>query len=196
MSVTPQRIDPQRAQAVTREFDMLKGLLLVPPGIGMVVYGVGFAAESTAAAIVMLFIIGLGFPLVSWWYAKHYGRARTPWRRNVIGAAIALPALVAIFAALGVDHFEQPPVVISLILTAVFLWAGIRLSARRLRMGHADHVVAAVLLVTSLAPLAVGGAGDFPAVSFYFTVTGIGLVFLGVAWHRRLVALVGEPHAS
>lgn len=151
MSTDSRPIDPQRAQDVAREFDMLQGLTLVAAGVGMMLFGALFGSS---------------------------------------------PGVVIIFLALGIDHFEQLPVLLSMLTTAVLLWVGVRLGARRLGMRPIDHVVPAGLAASSLAPLVVGPAGGFPAISFYFLVTGIALVALGVAWHRRLVSVMSSPDAS
>ena len=196
MSTDSRPIDPQRAQDVAREFDMLQGLTLVAAGVGMMLFGALFGSSPGIGVIALLAAIGIGFPLASAWYAKHYGRARSGWRRNLVALVIAIPAIVIIFLALGIDHFEQLPVLLSMLTTAVLLWVGVRLGARRLGMRPIDHVVPAGLAASSLAPLVVGPAGGFPAISFYFLVTGIALVALGVAWHRRLVSVMGSPDAS
>lgn len=189
-------IDPRRAMVLAREYDMLQGLFLVVAGIGLSLYGFLFPTRSGLGPFLLLTTISVGFPLTTWWYAKHYGRTRSGWKRNLAGAAISLLALTLILLTLGVDHFEQLPVLLSMLVTAAFLWGGIRLGARRLGMTAVDHVIPAVLGLASLAPLAVGPAAEFPAVSFYFTVTGLALIPLGLAWHRRLVTEMGGADAS
>lgn len=195
MSAEQLPIDPQRAQAIAQEFDMLQGLILVPAGIGTVLFGALYPINSTTGTLLLLATIGLGMPLITRWYAKHYGRVRTNRKRDAAAAAIALPVIAALLVALGLDHFEQLLVMVSLLLAAVALWVSIRLATRRLGMRVVDHLVPAALAVAALGPLAVG-TEEFPAVPYFFVLTGVGLVILGFAWHRRLIDLLGEPHAT
>lgn len=195
MSAEHLHIDPQRARAIAQEFDMLQGLILVPAGIGTVLFGVLFPIDSTTGTVLLPAAIGLGMPLTTRWYARRYGRVRTNWKRNIIAAALALPMVAALLFALGFDHFEQLPVMVSLLLAAVVLWASIRLATRRLGMRAVDHLVPATLALAALAPLAVR-TEEFLAVPYFFILTGTGLVILGIAWHRRLITLLGEPHAA
>lgn len=193
MNTRSRPIDPHEAQHDAREFDMLQGLVVVAAGVGMTLYGLLFSSNSSIGVIALLAAIGIGAPLAASWYAKHYGRTPSGWKRNLLGLAIAIPAVVLIFAALGVDHLVQLPLLLSLLATAALLWVGIRLGARRLGMRPLDHAVLMALAALSLTPLFGGPHGDFPAVSFYFTVTGLALILLGIGWHRRLVAVMGKP---
>ncbi|ROR72377.1 hypothetical protein [Bogoriella caseilytica] len=195
MSAEQLPIDPQRARAIAQEFDMLQGLILVPAGIGTVFFGVLYPISFTTGTLLLLAAIGLGMPLTTSWYAKHYGRVRTSRKRDAAAAVIALLVIAAHLVALGLDHFEQLPVMVSLLLAAVVLWVSIRVAARRLGMRAVDHLVPAALAVAALGPLAVG-TGEFPAVPYFFVLTGTGLVILGFAWHHRLVNLLGDPHAA
>lgn len=180
------------ARAVAQEFDVLRGWMVVPAGIGMGLYGLFFSSDSGLGLTLLLATIVFGVALTKVWYDKHYGRVRANWKRDAIGAAMVLPIVAIALLALGVDHFEQLPVLVSLFSAAILLWAGIRMALRRLGMTTVDHAVPAALAVSALAPLAAGDAAPFPAVPYFFVITGIGLVVLGHAWHRRLVNLMGD----
>lgn len=187
-------------EAVVREYESLKGLLLLPTGLGMVL-GAGLSSallwsrwESGMAAplacVVGLAIQAVGTWWVARWYDDHLGSARAPRRDMVLPGVVAALCLPLILVSMGHDFFSGWPVLVAPPVLAGLLLLLLRHQLRRSGLTRGHLVACGLLGLSGLLPAVVPVTSGH-RVTLTLFATGLTVIVIGLLDHRRLLASVG-----
>ena len=186
--------------AVVREYESLKGLLMLPTGLGLVL-GAGSASAllwggwepamaAPLACVVGLAIQGVGTWWVARWYDDHLGSARAARRDMVLPGVVAALCLPLILVSMGHDFFSGWPVLLAPPVLAGLLLLLLRHALRLSGLTRGHLVACALLGLSGLLPVVVPVAGAH-RITITFFATGLTIIAIGLLDHRRLMASVG-----
>lgn len=187
-------------ETVVREYESLKGLLLLPTGLGLAL-GAGLASAllwsgresgmvAPFACLVGLVIQGVGTWWVARWYDDHLGSARADRRDMVlpgVGAALCLPLILV---SIGHDFFSGWPVLLAPPVLAGLILLLLRHQLRRSGLTRGHLVACGLLGLSGLLPAVVPVANGH-RITLTFFATGLAVIVIGLLDHRRLLASVG-----
>jgi len=186
-------------EAVVREYESLKGLLLLPTGLGMAV-GAGLASallwggwESGSAAllacVVGLMIQGVGTWWFATWYDNHLGSARAARWDMVLPGVVAALCVPLILLSMGHDFFSGWPVLLAPPVLAGLLLLLLLHQLRRSGLTRGHLVACGLLGLSGLLPAVVPVASGH-RITLTFLATGLTVIVIGLLDHRRLLASV------
>ncbi|MCE1177960.1 MAG: hypothetical protein LWW86_02870 [Micrococcales bacterium] len=190
-------------EAVVREYDSLKGLMLVPTGAGLLV-GAAVAAMATGSdsglgpllgGLAGLLVQGIGLRRAQRWYDDHIGSATSSHRTSATTVLAAAAGCLAILAAIGLDAFSARPVLLAPVLIALVTLALLRYALRRsgLTIGH--YAACAALALSALLP-AVVDLSTAGRVLTSFAAAGLAVIAIGLIDHRRLMSAITRRRAA
>lgn len=179
-----------RVRYITRNFDALQGLKMVPFGLFFLTMGAGWLGEQGDLSLSLpAFVLTL---LVYWligrYYTRNFGRVNSERSNLVNNFILPLAVILILWVAAAVDYWMPLPVSIFGLTLAVILFVWWWLQEQRTRIHYA--VMAGLIALISLAPL--GGIQEGwsiiqqPGTIFYLLVGAI-FVIGGILDHLILV---------
>ncbi|MEL4505134.1 hypothetical protein AAEX63_12745 [Luteococcus sp. H138] len=183
MSTAPDATDDlQRRIAVSKDYDMLQGLISVGTGLSVLL------AAATRNYLWMAIGGGLSAAIGVTWYEKRYGKARATRNRNAWTLLFTVLAIVLIVLANGLDHFHPGPLLWTPLVAGPLMlageWAGLRHTG--LTVWHWISCIA--LTACAFIPL----LGYQPSHWFAMGTLAPALVVIGLVDHQRLVKVLGR----
>lgn len=174
--------DLQQRIAVSKDYDMLQGLIPVGTGISILL------AAATRDFTWMAIGSGLSVAIGVSWYEKRYGKARTTRNRSAWTVLLTILAILVIVFANGFDHFHPGPLLWTPLLAGPLMlageWAGLRHTG--LTIWH--WISCIVLTLCSFIPL----FGSHPSFWFAMGTLAPALIVIGLVDHQRLVKALGK----
>lgn len=184
--------DYARIIYVTKHYERLQGLRLVPLGIWFLLTAAGLAGRLTGFGTsqplsgLTLLIVGLLYYLIGRYYASHYGvvnraKSRPEKIENIL--------ILLVLGMLLVDVFWMPPIsFFTLGISGLYLYSYFTVG-RPYR--HYYLILAGLFLVVSFLPLLLSVPLDDTLVGsggvLFYTVLGGGLIVAGIVDHLMLV---------
>ncbi|XVX20817.1 hypothetical protein ACQP1U_02750 [Actinomycetota bacterium] len=190
-------------EAVVREYDSLKGLLLVPTGAGLLVGALvaSMAIDSDSGlgpllgVLAGLLVQGIGLRRAQRWYDDNLGSATSRHRTSTVAVLAAAAGCLAILAAIGFDAFSTWRLLLAPVLMAVLMLALMRYALRRsgLTIGH--YAACGVLALSALLPAAVD-LSTAGRVLTSFAAAGLAAIVVGLIDHSRLMSAITRRRAE
>ncbi|MEL4358100.1 MULTISPECIES: hypothetical protein [unclassified Luteococcus] len=182
MSTTSNTTDDlQRRIAVSKDYDMLQGLITVGTGISILLTAVtrNFMWMGVGSCL----SVAIGLP----WYEKRYGKARSRRSRSAVTILFSILAILAVVIASGVDQWKPGPLLWTPLVAGPLMlageWAGLRNTG--LTIWHWISCIA--LTLCAFIPL----TGYQPSFWFSMGTVAPALIVIGLVDHQRLVSALG-----
>lgn len=182
--------NPTRVRYITRNFDALQGLKMVPFGLFFLAMGAGWLGEQgdlslSLPAFVLTLLV---YWLISRYYTRNFGHVNSE-RSNLVNIFfLPLAVILILWVAAAMDYSMRLPVSVFGLTLAIILFFWWWLQEQRTRIHYA--IMASLIALISLAPLAGIGEGWLiiqpPGTVFHLLVGAI-FVMGGILDHLILV---------
>ena len=182
--------NPTRVRYITRNFDALQGLKMVPFGLYFLAMGAGWLGKQGDLSLSLpAFVLTL---LVYWltgrYYTRNFGRVNSERSNLVNNFFLPLAVILILWVAAAVDYSMRLPVSAFGLTLAIILLIWWWLQEQRTRIHYA--VMAGLIALISLAPL--GGVGEGwliiqPPGTLFHLLIGAIFVIGGILDHLILV---------
>lgn len=183
--------NPTRVRYITRNFDALQGLKMVPFGLFFLAMGAGWLGEQGDLSLSLpAFVLTL---LASWligrYYARNLGRVNSERSNLANNFLLPLAVVLILWIAAAVDYWMRLPVSIFGLTLAIVLLGWWWLQEQRMRIHYA--IMAGLIALISLAPL--GGIGEGwsiiqPPGTLFNLLVGVIFMVGGILDHLILVS--------
>jgi len=182
--------NPIRIRYITRNFDALQGLKMVPFGLYFLAMGAGWLGEQGDLSLSLpAFLLALlAYWLLGRYYARNFGRVEPEKGQVVFNFLLPLMILLLLWVASFVDYAMRLTVSFFGLTLALVLFAWWWLQEPRNRIHYA--VMAGLVALISLAPL--GGIGQGwsiiqPPGNLFHLLVGAILAVGGILDHLVLI---------
>ena len=179
-----------RIRYITRNFDTLQGLKMVPFGLYFLATGAGWLGEQgdLSLSLPAFALTILAYWLISRYYTRNFGRVY-PERSNIVNnILLPLVVILILWIAAAVDYWMRLPVSIFGLTLAITLFGWWWLQDQRTRVHYA--VMSGLIALISLAPLSGIGEGWSiiqPPRTLFNLLVGVIFVIGGILDHLILV---------
>ncbi|MFZ2259816.1 hypothetical protein EDD41_0998 [Luteococcus japonicus] len=174
--------DLQDRIAVSKDYDMLQGLITVGTGISILLAAA--TRDFTWMAVGSCLSVAIGVT----WYEKRYGKARSTRSRSAVTVLFSILVILAVVIASGFDQWRPGPLLWTPLVAGPLMlagkWAGLRHTG--LTMWHWISCVA--LTLCAFIPL----FGYHPSFWFAMGTLALPLIVIGSVDHQRLVSALGK----
>lgn len=183
MSTTSNSTDDlQRRIAVSKDYDMLQGLITVGTGISVLLAATNHNFLWMGIGSALSVVIGVS------WYEKRFGRARSTRSRSAATVLFSILAILVVVIASGVDQWRSGPLLWTPLVAGPLMlageWAGLRHTG--LTLWHWASCI--LLTLCAFIPL----LGYQPSFWFSMGTLAPALIVIGLVDHRRLVEALGN----
>lgn len=191
--------NPTHVRYITRNFDALQGLKMVPFGLFFLAMGAGWLGEQGDLSLSLpAFVLTL---LVSWlisrYYTRNFGRVNSERSNLVNNFLLPLAVILILWVAAAIDYSMRLPVSVFGLTLAIILFFWWWLQEQRTRIHYA--IMASLIVLISLAPLAGIGEGWLiiqpPGTVFHLLVGAI-FVLGGILDHLILVKSFNQGRSA
>lgn len=191
--------NPTHVRYITRNFDALQGLKMVPFGLFFLAMGAGWLGEQGDLSLSLpAFVLTL---LVSWlisrYYTRIFGRVNSERSNLVNNFLLPLAVILILWVAAAIDYSMRLPVSVFGLTLAIILFFWWWLQEQRTRIHYA--IMASLIVLISLAPLAGIGEGWLiiqpPGTVFHLLVGAI-FVLGGILDHLILVKSFNQGRSA
>lgn len=191
--------NPTRVRYITRNFDALQGLKMVPFGLYFLAMGAGWLGKQGDLSLSLpAFVLTL---LVYWltgrYYTRNFGRVNSERSNLVNNFLLPLAVILILWVAAAIDYSMRLPVSVFGLTLAIILFFWWWLQEQRTRIHYA--IMASLIVLISLAPLAGIGEGWLiiqpPGTVFHLLVGAI-FVLGGILDHLILVKSFNQGRSA
>lgn len=191
--------NPTHVRYITRNFDALQGLKMVPFGLFFLAMGAGWLGEQGDLSLSLpAFVLTL---LVSWlisrYYTRNFGRVNSERSNLVNNFLLPLAVILILWVAAAIDYSMRLPVSVFGLTLAIILFFWWWLQEQRTRIHYA--IMASLIVLISLAPLAGIGEGWLiiqPSGTVFHLLVGAIFVLGGILDHLILVKSFNQGRSA
>lgn len=191
--------NPTHVRYITRNFDALQGLKMVPFGLFFLAMGAGWLGEQGDLSLSLpAFVLTL---LVSWLISRYYtriiGRVNSERSNLVNNFLLPLAVILILWVAAAIDYSMRLPVSVFGLTLAIILFFWWWLQEQRTRIHYA--IMASLIVLISLAPLAGIGEGWLiiqPSGTVFHLLVGAIFVLGGILDHLILVKSFNQGRSA
>ena len=191
--------NPTHVRYITRNFDALQGLKMVPFGLFFLAMGAGWLGEQGDLSLSLpAFVLTL---LVSWlisrYYTRNFGRVNSERSNLVNNFLLPLAVILILWVAAAIDYSMRLPVSVFGLTLAIILSFWWWLQEQRTRIHYA--IMASLIVLISLAPLAGIGEGWLiiqPSGTVFHLLVGAIFVLGGILDHLILVKSFNQGRSA
>lgn len=191
--------NPTHVRYITRNFDALQGLKMVPFGLFFLAMGAGWLGEQGDLSLSLpAFVLTL---LVSWlisrYYTRIFGRVNSERSNLVNNFLLPLAVILILWVAAAIDYSMRLPVSVFGLTLAIILFFWWWLQEQRTRIHYA--IMASLIVLISLAPLAGIGEGWLiiqPSGTVFHLLVGAIFVLGGILDHLILVKSFNQGRSA
>lgn len=179
-----------RIRYITRNFDALQGLKMIPFGLYFLATGAGWLGEQgdLSLSLPAFALTILAYWLISRYYARNFGRVNSESSSLVHNFFLPLAVILILWVAAAVDYWMRLPISIFGLTLAAILFGWWWLQEQRTRKHYA--VMAGLIALISLAPLSGIGEGWSiiqPPGTLFDLLLGVIFVIGGILDHVILI---------